>query len=141
MKYLKADIFYPRKYNKISIARMRVARKKYEKYLVSIEDKYDSGMLSLYKKTGEFHDFKITNLYYECIKNKNILDLTLISGDDDIYQLNFKGINGFNVTGFLSNKEDIVLCEIGMSKKIYYICFHLANECEIQIDFKHFIWW
>lgn len=79
MKYLKANIFYPRKYNKISIARMRVARKKYEKYLVSIEDKYDSGMLSLYKKTGEFHDFKITNLYYECVKNKNILDLTLIS--------------------------------------------------------------
>lgn len=114
---------------------------KYEKYLVSIEDKYDSGMLSLYKKTGEFHDFKITNLYYECVKNKNILDLTLISGDDDIYQLNFREINGFNVTEFLSNKEDIILCEIGMSKKIYYICFHLANECEIQIDFKHFIWW
>ena len=141
MKYLKANIFYPRKYNKISIARMRVVGKKYEKYLVSIEDKYDRGMLSLYKKTGEFHDFKITNLYYECVKNKNILDLTLISRDNDIYQLNFKGINGFNVTGFLSNKEDIVLCEIGMSKKIYYICFHFANGCEIQIDFKHFIWW
>ena len=138
MKFLKTSIFYPKTYNDASKNKIIEKRKKYDEYLLKIKDRYDYNLISLYMHTEEFHDCRITK--FDFIHNNFGNKVSLwINSDTKKYKLLFEGVKIFKIVEEFSSEDDITLCEIGVFKKLYYICFHFANGCEMQINFKSII--
>ena len=136
MKFLKASIFYPKIYNETTKNKIIENRKKYDDYLLKIKDIYDYNLISLYMQTEEFHDYRITNLDFIHDNFGNKVSIW-INCNNKKYSLMFEGVKIFKITEEFSDADDITLCEIGVLKKLYYICFHFANGCEMQIYFKN----
>lgn len=95
--------------------------------------------------TVEYQNAKLIlkmRIYISLINSASESNVSLIINEyneNEKYNLIFEDVKVFNVNGEITCEEDITLCEIGIFKKTYYIYFHFANGCEIQIYFKNVI--
>ena len=139
MRFLKPYIFYPNKDDETTYSKINEQWNKYNIHLKKNKDKIDKSLFELYQRTDRFHDYKILEIIYE-FKDVNHMIVSVRMEDcyrKTEYRMTFNGVCSFQMKSEdFAELEDIVLCEIGITKGINYLSLYLISGHEIEICFK-----